>query len=449
MLSFCVDFSAVPLCFKYLHSAMLLRSMFRSFFLVYNPVNGPSEVEEEIDFPELQTELKTLCNSFKREPAETGAVMPDVIEINDGLLLPASIKSSRLPGRSGQYRNVNSKGIQRRRTSLRKRKARNPSLVDRSNGAWVSDLRGGRKRSIAAVASNKRLRSLVNNSTPVSFTEASCEAVDSTGLDTSHCSANMLVTESDRCYRVDGAVVTIEMSASREWHLAVKKDGLARCTLKPEKIMRPCSSNRYTHVIMFSLDNGWKLEFANRRDWSAFKDLYKECSDRNVPALVAKFIPVPGVRDVSGYADSIVVPFCRPDTYISANGDELSRAMTRKTANYDMDSEDEEWLSKFNTESQERASEDEFELIIDALEKAYYCNPDDRVDEKSVANQCRDLGRQVVVEAVCSYWMRKRKQKRSSLLRVFQVTLRSCFTYCIVQGACLCQLYGIYIYLVK
>lgn len=422
-----VDFSAVPLCFKHLHSAMLLRSMFRSFTLVYNPVTVFSDVEEEIDFPEFQIELQISCDSFKRESSEIETVVPDVVEISDSLSLHSSVKGPRFCGRNGKYRNTKSKGTQKRRTSLRIRKARNPSRVDRSIGASVSGLKDRRKRGITgvALASNKKLKSLVNSCTNVSFNEANSAMVDSTeGLDSSQCSANILITESDRCYRVEGAVVTLERPTSKEWLLAVKKDGLTRCTFKAEKIMRPCSSNRYTHVIMFSLDNGWKLEFANRRDWIVFKDLYKECSDNSIPATVAKFIPVPGVCDVSDYADSSTVPFERPDTYISTNGDELSRAMTRKTANYDMDSEDEDWLSKFNNEFQEHVSEDNFELIVDALEKAYYCNPDDCHDEKTAANRCQDLGSKEVVEAVYSYWMKKRKQKRSYLIRVFQVTLR-------------------------
>ncbi|XP_061374226.1 uncharacterized protein LOC133316475 isoform X2 [Gastrolobium bilobum] len=419
---FCVDFSAVPLCFKCLHSEILLKSMLKSFLLVYNPLNVSSDVEEEIDFPEFQMDTQISCNSFTREASESGVNTPDVIEINDGLSLRASVKCSRLASRYGQYRNVNSKCIRRRRTSLRKRKARNPSMMDRSNGVLASDLKNGRKKSIVGVASNMKLRSLANSCTTVSLSEAKSTMVDSTeGLHSSHCSTNILITESDRCYRVEGAVITLEeMPASRGWLLVAKKDGLTRCTLKAEKVMRPHSSNRYTHGRIFSLDNGLKLEFASYQDWIVFKDLYKECSDRNVPAPVAKVIPVPGVRDVSGYADSYDVPFHRPDAYISANGNELSRAMTRKTANYDLDSEDEEWLSTFNKEFQEYVSEDNFELIVDALEKAYYCNPDDCYDEKSVSNWCQDLGSKEVVEAVYSYWMRKRKQKRSSLLRVFQ-----------------------------
>ncbi|CAL0299772.1 unnamed protein product [Lupinus luteus] len=421
MPSFCVDFSAVPLCFKYLQSEMLLKSMVRSCTFVYNPVSTPSDVVGKIDFPETHIELQISCDYFKRQPTEIGTVMSDVIEIKENLSLHASVKGPILSGRNEKHRNIKHKGT-RRRTSHRPKKARNASLVDGSNGMLPYGLRSGQKRSsVACAGSNKKLRSSANSCSAVSSLEASLAMVNSKeGLDSSHCSANILITESDRCHRVEGVIVTLEKSASNDWLFAVKKDGLTKGTFKAEKVMRPCSCNRYTHVIMFSLDNGWKLEFPNRHDWVVFKDLYKECSDHSIPATAAKFIPVPGVRDVSDYAYSGSVSFKRPDAYISVNGDELSRALTRKTASYDMDSEDEDWLSKFNNESQEHVSENNFELIVNALEKAYFCNPDDFYDKKSAAIRCKEFGSMEVVEAVYSYWMRKREQKRSSLLRVFQ-----------------------------
>ncbi|KAJ1383420.1 Enhancer of polycomb-like, N-terminal [Sesbania bispinosa] len=426
---FCVDFAAVPLYFEYLHYVMLLKSMFRSFFFVHNPITIHSDVEDdemEIDFPEHQNKLQISCNVFKREPSENGTVTLDVAEINDNLSSHSSVKCTRVAGRNGQYRNImNSRGIRKRRSSLRKRKARNPSTMSlrRSNGALALDLIIGRKNNsqLSGVTSGMKLRNLTIGSPTGNLKQASSTIANSAGrLDSSVCSANILITESDQCYRVEGAIVTLEMPTSRECLLAVKKDGLTRCSFTAEKVIRPYSSNRFTHAIMFSLDNGWKLEFSNRQDWTVFKDLYKECSDRSIPAPVAKFIPVPGVREVSSYAECNCFPFHRPDTYISAYGDELTRAMTRKTANYDMDSEDEEWLSKFNNEFQEHVSEDNFELIIDALEKFCYCKSDDSFDEKSAVTGCQDLGGKEVVEAVYTYWMRKRKQKRSFLIRVFQ-----------------------------
>ncbi|KAJ7942378.1 Enhancer of polycomb-like protein [Quillaja saponaria] len=417
---FCVHFSAIPLCFKYIYSMMLRRSMFRSFALVNNSVDVHSKSEMMTNSPEAHSEHHILCIPSEGEHSKSRPMVPDPDDSENRLLIHPSTRGSKLASRNTQYKNVlNSRGIQKRRSSLRRRKARNPSVagLHKSNGVLVSDLVGSRKNNIpfSSVVSNKKLRSSVQ-----SFSSEN-SVVDSTNAtDPSFCSTNLLVVEPDKCYRVEGAIITSEISASKELLLVVKKDGLTRYSLKAEKGMRTCSNNRFTHVIMWTLDNGWKLEFPNRQDWLVFKDLYKECSERNVPAPSSKCIPVPGVHEISCYGDDNDVPFQRPDAYISFNGDELSRAMAKSTANYDMDSEDEEWLTKLNNEFQERVSVDNFELMVDVFEKALFCNPDDFSDEKAAAVLCLDLGGREVVEAVFSYWMKKRKQKRSSLLKVFQ-----------------------------
>ncbi|CAJ2629469.1 uncharacterized protein LOC123920368 isoform X2 [Trifolium pratense] len=419
---FCVDFSAIPLCFKYLHTAVLLRYMFKSFFLECNLVNVPIDVEENIDLSGFQIELPIQCDSYMGKAYESGtiSITPEVIEIDDCLSLHVSVECSRLAGQNGQCQNLNSKHIQTRRTSLRIREAQNPSMENRSNSALPYDSKGGWEKSRTGVASDKKLK--INSCAAVILSEAKSVLEGSKeAIDSSYCSANILIVESDRCYRVEGAVVTSEERPDlREWHLAVKKDGLTRCTLKADKVMRPCSTNRYTHVRMVSLINGWKLEFSKHQDWIAFKNLYKECAEREIPIPAARFIPVPGVCEVSNYADSCTVSFNRPDFYISTNHNEFYRAMRRKTANYDMDSEDEEWVSNFNNKFQEHVSLDDFESTVDALEKTYYCSPDDCYDEKSVTYWCLNVVSKKVVEAVHRYWMRKRKRKHSSLLKIFQ-----------------------------
>ncbi|WJX13994.1 hypothetical protein P8452_04316 [Trifolium repens] len=418
---FCVDFSAIPLCFKYLHTAVLLRYMFRSFFLECNLVDVPIDVEN-IDLSGFQIELPVPCDSYKGKAYESGTIRitPEVIEIDDCLYLHASVVGSRLAGQNGQCQNMNSKHIQRRRTPLRIRESQNPSTENRSNSALHSDSKGGRKNSSTCVTSDKKLK--INSCTAVILSEAKSVMKGSNeAIDSSYCYANILIVEFDRCYRVEGAVVTSEERPDlREWHLAVKKDGVTRCTLKADKVMRPCSSNRYTHFRMVSLINGWKLEFSKHQDWIAFKNLYKECAEREIPIPAARFIPVPGVCEVANYADSCTVYFNRPGSYISTDRNEFYRAMRRKTPNYDMDSEDEEWVSNFNNEFQEHVSLDNFESTVDALEKAYYFSPDDCYDENSVTYWCQNLVSKKVVEAVHSYWIRKRKRKYSSLLKIFQ-----------------------------
>ncbi|KAK8546206.1 hypothetical protein V6N12_027002 [Hibiscus sabdariffa] len=150
-------------------------------------------------------------------------------------------------------------------------------------------------------------------------------------------------------------------------------------------------------------------------------------SSVNLTDVGSTMVPVPEVREVSGYDDRAFVPFCRPDLYISLDGDEVSRALAKRTTNYDMDSEDEEWLKKFNAEffsgngHCEHLSEDCFELMVDAFEKdAYLCSLDGNSNkEAAAAHLCLDLASAEVVEAVHAYWLRKRKG-RSTLLRVFK-----------------------------
>ncbi|WCJ19070.1 Enhancer of polycomb-like transcription factor protein [Euphorbia peplus] len=418
---FSLGFSAVPSCFISMHLRLVLN--FKCLSL--EPVN--TTLDED------------LCDEITSESVEEPSI-PDVkaetiLQIDNSennVVLHPSERASKLAGRHSQYRNgLNSRGIQkRRRSSLRRKKARNISMIGthKANGVLVSDLVSSRKNGIpfSSVVSNNKLRSVVQNSAALNPKTANPPAVEETRtIDTSTCSANLLVIDSDICYRVEDAIITLEFSESKEWMVTVKKDGLTRYTHLAQGGMRPCSFNRVTHDIIWSGDDTWRLEFPNRQDWVIFKDLYKECVDRNVPvpAPISKAIPVPRVSEVLGYQDSNNVPFFRPNVYISVSNDEVARALAKRSAIYDMDSEDEEWLMEFNSGflvETEHLSEDNFELMIDAFEKALHCSPDDFGDEKAAVNLFTELGRREAVEAVFAYWTKKRKQRRSSLLRVFQ-----------------------------
>ncbi|OWM84087.1 hypothetical protein CDL15_Pgr009334 [Punica granatum] len=138
---------------------------------------------------------------------------------------------------------------------------------------------------------------------------------------------------SRHCMNTHGieAPVLLEPSALREWFLVVKREGLTR-------------------------------------------DLYKECFDQNKQvvsptssaAATVKIIHVPGVREVLDYEDTHLSTFSRP----------ISRALAKRTANYDMDCEDEGWLQRFNSKQRsfqhrEDLEEETFELMIDAFEKTF------------------------------------------------------------------------------
>ncbi|KAF8021830.1 hypothetical protein BT93_G2082 [Corymbia citriodora subsp. variegata] len=428
---FSVDFSAVPFCFMYMHCSMLVRHRFVPLASVNNSAlmqtnDGLVTVEEE--------ELSEEDYSFS--PSESKSV-GNVEVTGSELLLHVSSRGSRFDNRSPQHRyGSNSRGIRKRRSALRsRRRARNPSLacVRKCNGALASDLVSAKKNGFpfsSVISSNKRRSARTRSAGSIDEMSATMTRVQQ-DTDTLSCNANILFSDSEKCFREEGGNVMLELLDSGEWSLVVKRGGLTRYAYKAQEAMKPCFSNRFTHAMVWTGDNGWKLEFPDRDDWTKFKDLYKECFDRNKQigspkALPVKIIPVPGVCEVLGYGEEKSVPFTRPANYITLSADEVSRAMASETPSYDMDCEDEDWLCKFNneffaeTDPAERVSEDNFELMIDAFEKAFYCNPHDFSNEKPDPNLRLDIERKDVVEAVYRYWMKKRKQRRLALVRVFQ-----------------------------
>ncbi|KAK2999154.1 hypothetical protein RJ639_024517 [Escallonia herrerae] len=425
---FSVNFSAVPSCFMYLHSSLHLRYASLPYVLVlYLNHEGVTDGDRLTD-EEVEEQLACI-------PFEGNQFMSESVESGNGytkkwsLALPA-VGAPKLGVRSLQQRNgVRSRNIQKRRSSLRSRGPRNPSALGlpKAKGTLVKELLFRGISSSSPAASNCEVAtSVVRRSSTANIKELRSAVEELTqDIDSTSCSASLLVMESDKCYRVEKAVISLELSDLKQWFLAIKKDGIRRYSLVAEKIMRPCGSNRFTHDIIWTVDNSWKLEFPNRRDWLIFKELYKVCSDRNVRTPTENIIPVPGVHEVSGYTENCSF-FNRPDSYISWKDDEVARALAKSSINYDMDTDDEMWLNKYNIESSpnigldKSVSADTFELIIHAFEKGFYCSSDDYLDEEVAADHCLNLERREVLVAVHKYWMKKRKQKRSGLVRVFQ-----------------------------
>ncbi|XP_060186930.1 uncharacterized protein LOC132616510 [Lycium barbarum] len=406
---FALDFSTVPCCFLYLHSSLLLRFVPMSNALVMYPKVALDEVKLTND-KEIVSCLTPLNNQSELDSKKIEVVNPTV-----GL--------HKLGARHLQLRN--SRNIQKRRSSLRSRNGRHSSFgTQNANGISASDRLRFRRDGLrfSSRTSPYELRSSAQKTSKPSIKELKSVLVGlkKDVIDSTSCLANILVIEPDKCYREEGAVIAMELSAAKQWVLAVKIGGVRRFNLSTEKVMRPCSSNRVTHDIIWVGDSGWKLEFPDRQDWLIFKELYKECSDRNfVQPPAVTIIPVPGVREVSGYAESNPPDFSRPVSYITVKDDELARALARSAANYDMDYDDEEWLRNFN--ENEHLSAERFELLIDTFEKGLYCNPDDYSDEKAAVSSCLDKEKKEIVEAVYSYWLKKRKQNRSSsLIKIFQ-----------------------------
>lgn len=414
---FALNYAALPSVFMFLHTSLLVRS---ATLPIANgvEVNNDGVIDDE-EIPSHDTcELDNIGG-------ETGAAVCNTT--GKRRAVPWGAATPKLGARTYQLRSVNSRSIQKRRSSLRLRRGRNLSsfVVRKAVVGHPQNAISFRNNGLPffPVKSNQEIISPVREiSTRNSEELKSMEVATMEDLDASSCSANILVIEADKCYREQRATITLDCSASNQWVVRIKTNGTREYNFMAEKVMRPCSFNRITQATVWTTDNGWKLEFSNRRDWLIFKRLYAECFDRNVQGPTVSGIPVPCVVEVSSYVDSNYVPFSRPESYIRCEDDELTRALGRGSASYDMDSDDEVWLNRFNVENvfNEPISADVFELIISSFEKSLFCAQDDYLDVKSAVDPCISLERREVLEAMHSYWIKKRKQKRLALVKVFQ-----------------------------
>lgn len=414
---FALNYAALPSVFMFLHTSLLVRS---ATLPIANgvEVNNDGVIDDE-EIPSHHTcELDNIGG-------ETGAAVCNTT--GKRRAVPWGAATPKLGARTYQLRSVNSRSIQKRRSSLRLRRGRNLSsfVVRKAVVGHPQNAISFRNNGLPffPVKSNQEIISPVREiSTRNSEELKSMEVATMEDLDASSCSANILVIEADKCYREQRATITLDCSASNQWVVRIKTNGTREYNFMAEKVMRPCSFNRITRATVWTTDNGWKLEFSNSRDWLIFKRLYAECFDRNVQGPTVSGIPVPCVVEVSSYVDSNYVPFSRPESYIRCEDDELTRALGRGSASYDMDSDDEVWLNRFNVENvfNEPISADVFELIISSFEKSLFCAQDDYLDVKSAVDPCISLERREVLEAMHSYWIKKRKQKRLALVKVFQ-----------------------------
>uniref|UniRef100_J3L8N7 Enhancer of polycomb-like protein n=2 Tax=Oryza brachyantha TaxID=4533 RepID=J3L8N7_ORYBR len=248
-------------------------------------------------------------------------------------------------------------------------------------------------------------------------------------IDSVHCRANLLIIQPDRCWREEGAEVLLEPSGSNEWCIAVKIHGINRISLKPSE-HRFYVVNRFTHAYILAVDDGLKLEFSDKWDWLLFKELQIEGRERNSQG---KMIPIPGVHEISDDMGVIVAyPFSRPlPDYIRMTDDEVGRALSKDCA-YDLDSEDEQWLTQLSHSESDRESSqlnhisyEDFEKIITTFEKDAFNNPEGTSDVNQILSRCPTLEKDHNVLAVYEYWIHKRYKKGAPLLRILQgATLR-------------------------
>ncbi|KAF6148013.1 hypothetical protein GIB67_024188 [Kingdonia uniflora] len=439
---FSVNFSAMPSWFMGVHVGILLRCLF--------PLNGP--------MMHLMGLAKT-CHGVTDDEISLSCVPTEIVSCggdvigSDGLSVKKRkvefvVRGSDSPGRGSFSRpNVNFRNIRKRRSSMRSRKARIPTSMRWHCGTLQDNLgkiiRSNNERSSAIGSDSFEIENRLTSSSPLIPNHSQTIPVQknlcsnlrdlrftldelSQNIDSASCSANVLVFESDKCYREEGATVTLELSSSNEWCIMVYRQGSTRYTLKAEE-MRPSIINRFTHAIIWTGANGWKLEFPDRRDWMVFKEIFNECRSRNYEVPSPRAIPVPGVYEVPSYDDIEFGHFVRPNDYIKSFNDELSRTLEKMTPIYDMDSDDVELLQNLSNglcDGEHRAPEYQlsvrnFEFMIDVFEKGCYYSPSGTYEESTAVDVCQNLGSRDVVVAVHQHWLSKRKQK--PLLRVFQL----------------------------
>ncbi|KAL9268489.1 hypothetical protein AKJ16_DCAP18637 [Drosera capensis] len=418
-----VNISAAPLGFLYLHSRLLFRSVYMSSALVLHIANtqgGDEEVAEVDDGLQLASTFRvnTEIIILDQENSEFGVGRKD--SEKTGAL--GAAKNGYLEHRNDSIARAAHK---RRRRSLRTRRS-DPSLLTLTKpNISISPKHVAPEKSTlpgSYTVSNSELKKAgrKNPGTDIKFIRSTSFSF-SDDVDAASCSGNLLVVESDRCYRVEDASIVLETNDSNEWVLAAKKDGSIKYSIKAPTDIKPSSINRYTHAVMWFLDNGWRLEFPDRNEWAMFKELARACAERNsVPASpVVKSIPVPGVLEVSVVPAADGTSFSMPFSYIKTDN-ELSRALLRRNANYDADSDDEQWLNKFN-KNHEPITVEIFELMVDAFEKASYIGPENFGNLAAAVEVCTDLAGKNVAEAVHTYWVKKRAEKQGPLLRVFKL----------------------------
>ncbi|KAH1033447.1 hypothetical protein J1N35_045621 [Gossypium stocksii] len=246
------------------------------------------------------------------------------------------------------------------------------------------------------------------------------------------CHANLLLTLGDRGWRECGAQVALERFDRNEWKLAVKMAGSTRCSYKAHQFLQPGSTNRYTHAMMWKGGKDWILEFTDRSQWALFKDMHEECYNRNIRAASVKNIPIPGVCLVHDYDENATdVTFVRSSfKYLRQVETDVEMALDPSHVFYDMDTDDEQWISRIHRSSQSDGScstlefsDEMFEKIMDIFEKAAYTQQCDQFNSDEIEELMAGVGSMEVIRAVYEHWREKRQRVGMPLIRHLQPPL--------------------------
>lgn len=250
-------------------------------------------------------------------------------------------------------------------------------------------------------------------------------------LESLSCEANVLITFGDRGWRESGAQVILELGDHNEWKLAVKVSGATKYSYKAHQFLQPGTANRFTHAMMWKGGKDWILEFPDRNQWALFKEMHEECYNRNVRAASVKNIPIPGVCLIEEIDDNgTEVPFVRNSPkYFRQIETDVDMALDPSRILYDMDSDDEHWISKIQNSTEvnegtwEEFSEDMFEKVMDMFEKAAYVQQCDEFTFDELDELMVGFGPTKLVRIIHEYWQRKRQKKGMPLIRHLQPPL--------------------------
>ncbi|XP_022755261.1 uncharacterized protein LOC111303344 isoform X2 [Durio zibethinus] len=243
------------------------------------------------------------------------------------------------------------------------------------------------------------------------------------------CDANVLITLGDRGWRECGAQVALELFDDNEWKLAVKVSGSMRYSYKAHQFLQPGSTNRYTHAMMWKGGKDWILEFTDRSQWALFKEIHEECYNRNVRAASVKNIPIPGVYLIEEYDENATeVTFVRSSSkYIRQVENDVEMALDQSCVLYDMDSDDEQWISRIckslesdGSSSSLEFSNQMFEKIMDMFEKAAYTQKRDQFNSDEMQELMPGVGSMKVIRAIYEHWRQKRQRVGMPLIRHLQ-----------------------------
>ncbi|GAB2275618.1 hypothetical protein Dimus_010375 [Dionaea muscipula] len=253
------------------------------------------------------------------------------------------------------------------------------------------------------------------------------DATKSCETDMLSCDANLLVTAPDRGWRECGARVVLELADHNEWRLVVKISGAAKYSYKAHHFIQPGSVNRYTHAMMWKGRKEWALEFPERTQWTLFKEMHEECYNRNMRAALVKNIPIPGVRLIErGEENGVEIPFVRAALkYFQQVETDVDMAMNLSHVLYDMDSDDERWISDARSSDLilSHVSDEMFEKVMDMLEKVAYAQQRELFSLEELEELLVGVGPSEVIKIIYEHWREKRRKKGLPLIRHFQPPL--------------------------